>query len=342
MRTHIVAEMAWGHDGKPDQAIALLRAAKEAGADSFSFHVTDVPNYMVKYYGNGEGRVSAGREALDVYTYLEKIDLKREDWVRFAGVAREIGIKLCAMPNDLPSLRFCEEAIKPELYVVSPASFVEQDMLEGIARAGKPTLFRIGGAYLAEIENAVGTFRRLGNEKIILLHGFQNYPTKLEESDLSLIPSLKAMFNVEIGIADHLDGDDPFAKILPVLALPYGATYVEKHITLDRSAKSEDFESALDPAGFAEMVRNVRYAEVAAGTPYFKALSPATLRYRGVVRKRLVAARALNEGEVLTADALIAKRCDVGVTPDQLPHMVGRRLRVPLEKDEALAVDKLL
>ena len=86
--THIIAEMAWGHDGSIDQAVELMQAAKNCGADSFSIHLTDLPNYMVNYYGSGEGKVSAGRENLDVYKYLEEIDLSKDKWIKLARIAK--------------------------------------------------------------------------------------------------------------------------------------------------------------------------------------------------------------------------------------------------------------
>jgi sialic acid synthase SpsE len=340
--THIIAELAWGHDGKIDQAIELMKKAKESGADSFSIHLTDLPNYMVTYYGNGEGKVSAGREDLEVYKYLEDINPTNEQWENLAEVAKEINIELCVMPNDIQSLEFSEAKLNPEYYVVSPACFAELDMVEAIAKTGKKTLFRIGGSYLAEIEKVVNIFRANGNNNIILLHGFQNYPTKLEETDMSLLGTLKNTFNVEVGLADHIDGGDKLAKIIPMLALPYGATYIEKHITLNREDKSEDFESALNPDDFKEFVENIRATEIALGTPYFKDLNEATLRYRQIVRKRLVAAVEIKEGEIITAEKIIAKRCDVGLTPDNKELIIGRVAKKDIIKDEALMVEKFI
>lgn len=341
-KTHIIAELAWGHDGKISQAIELMKKAKEAGADSFSIHLTDLPNYMVTYYGNGEGKVSAGREDLDVYTYLEDINPTNNQWEELAKIAREIKINLCVMPNDIQSLDFSQDRLNPEFYVVSPACFAEVDMLEAIAKTGKKTLFRIGGAYLSEIEKAINIFRNMGNDNIILLHGFQNYPTKLEETDLSLLKTLKTTFNVEVGLADHIDGGDKLAKIIPILALPYGATYIEKHITLDRDLKSEDFESALNPDDFKEFVENIRAAEIAIGTAHFKDLNEATKRYRQVVRKRLVAAKEILEAEEITSDKIIAKRCDVGLTPDNKELIIGRKAKQVIAKDEALMIEKFI
>ena len=336
IKTHIIAEMAWGHDGSIEQAIELMKAAKNSGADSFSIHLTDLPNYMVEYYGSGEGKVSAGRESLDVYKYLEDIDLSRDKWIKLSGIAKEIGIQICVMPNDLQSLAFAQEKLNPEYYVVSPACFAEKDMLESIAKTKKKTFFRIGGSYLAEIETAIHIFRKHGNDKIVLLHGFQNYPTKIEETDLSLLKSLKDIFNVEVGLADHIDGGSPLAKIIPILAIPYGANYIEKHITLDREKQSEDFESALNPEDFKEFVDTVRAAEIDIGNSSFKGLSEATQRYRSIVRKRIVAKKNIKKGTVLSKEYLIYKRCDIGLTPENTPYLLGRSASKDIAKDEII------
>ncbi len=340
--THIIAEMAWGHDGSTEQAIELVRAAKQSGADSISIHITSLPDYIVPYYGNGEGKVSAGREDLDVYQYLVDINPSNEDWEKINAVAKEIGLKVCVMPNDLVSLEFAETKLDPEYYVVPPASMAEFDMLEAIAQKNKPTLFRIGGSYLGEVETAINLFREKGNNQIILLHGFQNYPTALEETDMAVLKTLKTVFDVEVGLADHIDGGDELAKIIPILALPYGATYIEKHLTMDREKKSEDFESALDPQGFAQFVANVRAAEIAIGTPSYKNLNAASIRYRGIVRKRIVFAKPLSEGHVLSREDVVFKRCDIGITPEQVDNIIGRTLSSDVVVNEALTFDKLV
>jgi len=339
--THIIAEMAWGHDGSISQAIELLKTAKECGADSFSIHLTDLPNYMVNYYGSGEGKVSEGREDLDVYKYLEDINLSRKDWQKLSVAAKEINIDLCVMPNDIQSLKFSEKEINPKYYVVSPACFAEKNMLEAIAKTKKKTFFRIGGSYLAEIETAVGIFRKFNNKKIVLLHGFQNYPTKIEETDLSLLTTLRKIFDVEVGLADHIDGGSSLAKIIPILSLPYGATYIEKHITLDRNKKSEDFESALNPDDFKEFVDNVRASEIAIGNSSFKGLSEATKRYRKIVRKKIVAKVDILQGEVISMNHLIYKRCDTGLTPENASYLIGRKASRKIGKDDVVDLSNI-
>jgi len=341
-KTHIIAEIAWGHDGRINQAIALLKAAKEAKADSISIHITELEDYMVKHYGSGDGKVSAGRETLDVYKYLEKINLQQKDWILFKKEADRLNMKLCVMPNDISSLIFAEEQIKPDYYVVSAACFVEENFLRKIASFKRKTLFRIGGAYLGEIEKAVNIFREAGNNEIIILHGFQNYPTKLEETNICQLKVLKDLFGLEVGLADHIDGSDPISKVVPALALAYGATYIEKHLTLDREAKSEDFESALDPLQFNEFVHNVRAAEIAIGSQKFGALSDATVRYRNVSRKRIVAKEEISAGTPITTENISYKRSDIGLQPDQTKILLRRSAKENIKKDDSITLEKLL
>ena len=341
-KTHIIAEIAWGHDGSLEQAINLAKEAKNSGADSISIHVTSLDNYMVKHYGSGEGKISAGRESLEVFKYLEKINLSNHEWIIFEKEIRRIGLELVVMPNDFPSLNFAEENLNPDYYVVSAACFVEEEFLRRVARTKRKTLFRIGGAYLGEIEKAINIFRNERNEKIVLLHGFQNYPTKLEETNISQLKAIKEIFGFNVGLADHIDGSIPLSKVIPILAIAYGATYIEKHLTLDRQNKSEDFESALDPEDFKELVSFVRGAEIAIGNSKFKELSEATMRYRNVSRKRIVANMDISKGEIISIDKISFKRSDVGIQPDKLELILNRIAKEKIDKDDSITIERLV
>jgi len=341
-KTHIIAEMAWGHDGKKAQALAIAKAAKDSGADSLSIHITSLPDYIVEYYGSGEGKISGGREDRKVYEYLEEINLGNEGWREVCEYARKLGLQLCIMANDLESFRFSEEFIKPEYYVIPPASMVEYDLLTEVAKSGRPTILRIGGSYLGEIEKAINIFREAGNDQIILLHGFQNYPTELKETDLALLPLLKQIFNVQVGLADHIDGSSDLAMVIPSLAVAFGAEYIEKHLTLNRRDKSEDFESALEPEALKKCIEYIEAAEIAIGSAGFRNLNDASKRYRNVVRKRIVFKDDFPAGHKLGRGDLCFKRCDTGLSLDLLDSVSGRTLSVGVEKDEAVTYEKLV
>jgi sialic acid synthase SpsE len=341
-KTFIIAEMAWAHDGQLEKAINIMKAAKQAGADAIGVHVTDMPTYMVPHYGSGEGRVSAGKEHLEVYKYLEQINLTTDDWITFAEAAQREHIALCVMPNDQVSLDFCQDTLKPDYYVLSAACFVEAEFVAAVAKTGRPTFLRIGGATVGEIEKTLGVFRAYSGGKVTLLHGFQNYPTKMVDTNIRQIGTLQALFGVSVGLADHIDGGDPVARAVPLLALAFGASCIEKHITWSRAERGEDFEAALDPKDFAEFVRFVRGAEIALGEPTWAVLSDAAERYRLVSRKRMVATRHIKAGAVLSREDIVFKRSDVGLSPELLASVIGRTIRTDLNANEGITLEDLL
>ena len=334
--------MAWAHDGQLDKAIKILHAAKDAGADAIGIHITSLQSYMVPHYGSGKGKVSEGKEHLQIYKYLSDINLSNDNWNTFKTEAEKIEIDLCVMPNDIESLEFTQKELKPRYLVVSSASFIERDFIEKIAQTNITTLFRIGGALLGEIEQAINWYKNISQADLVLLHGFQNYPTKLEDTNIKQLKSLKEMFGLPVGLADHIDGSSQLALNIPLLAIPYGATYIEKHITWDRNEKGEDFESALNPKDFKTFVNFVKSAEIALGTSDWKKLSEASMRYRNITRKRIVASKTITKGTLLETSDISFKRSDIGLTPEMHQLILGKTIKKDINENEAIEWDDLL
>jgi sialic acid synthase SpsE len=337
-RTYVVAEMAWSHDGKKELALDIARGAGRAGADCLSIHITNLDAYMVPHYGSGEGRVSAGKDATKIFRYLCDVNIRDEWWGDIVGEARKAGLAIAIMPNDEPSLGLAR-SLEPDIYVLSAACFVEEGFVRAVAREKKPILLRVGGATLGEMEQVLGWLGEEGLEDLVMLFGQQNYPTKIENTDLLKLRTLRDVFDCPVGLADHIDADDPVATQIPFMALPLGACMIEKHITHDRSKKGEDFESALNPDEFADFVGRLRKAEAALGNPYFHGMSESQRKYRLVARKRIVAARALEAGHTLEAADLACKRADQGEYPDRLPMLVGRTVTRDLQANEGISWD---
>ncbi|MDB4857927.1 N-acetylneuraminate synthase family protein [Alphaproteobacteria bacterium] len=342
MVAKIIAEMAWAHDGDLSKAKSILSSAKRAGADFFGIHVTSLVDYMVPFYGSGEGRVSEGKDTGDIFGYLSSINLSNDDWVDLRNYAKSIDIPLCVMPNDIQSMEFIEKKMKPESFVIAASAFCEYPLINRIASQNRQTFLRIGGASLGEVENVIEIFREIGNRKIVLLHGYQNYPTKIENSNISYMRTLKDMFGLPVGLADHIDGASPLSEILPILALPFGAEFIEKHITFDRSEKGEDFEAALDEEGFSRFVGNVRAAEIALGSPHWLGFTEGEEKYRKVSRKRVVAAAAIASGTVIEDKHLAFKRADEGFELQFVDQITGRKTNQDLSKDQAITDEVLL
>lgn len=336
----IIAEMAWSHDGSVEKAKKIIDAAVDAKADAICFHITSMEDYMIPDYASGRGRVSSGKEGMSIYQYQCSINLSEKAWEELFPYAKRGGLLICTMCNDRPSLDFAS-GLNPDAYVIPPASLAEEEFVKETAKKGKPILVRTGGAFLGEIERAVFWIKEAGNENIVLIHGFQSYPTRLEDMHLRQIPSLKQIFSLPVGFADHTDGGDELALVVPLVALAFGANVIEKHVTHDRSLRGEDFESALDPKDLKKLVHNIKEIEKTFGSPSLKPFSEDELNYRQVVRKRTVANVAIKKGEKITREKIAFKRSDEGIFPDEIKYVIGRTANKNIKKNEPVTWDKL-
>ena len=339
--TLVVAEMAWSHDGSVEKAKMIITAAAEAEAEAMNFHITSMEDYMVPQYKGGRGRIAVGKHGQRIYDYLCTSNLSQEAWRELFDYARDRRLLISAMCNDLPSVEFASQ-LGADVYGIHSACLGEEDLVREVAAKHKPVFLKVGGTYLGEIERAVLLIQQAGNYDIILIHGIQNYPTRLEDMHLRYIQSLKRMFSLPVGFADHTDGGSELAMIVPLVALACGANVIEKHITHDRTLKGIDFESALEPEGLKDLVQNVREVEKAFGSSAVRPFSTAEADYRQAAKKRAVARNTLDKGERITRDKMTFKRSDDGVYPDESQYLIGRSVNTKVEKDAPITWDKLM
>lgn len=339
-RVFLVADMAWSHDGARERAQAIVEAAAYGGADAITLHLTQLEHYMVPHYGSGTARASAGRSTGSLYEYLQRISLTEEDWRFLFALARQRGLLVSALCNDLPSLELAAE-LNPDLYTVHASALTDEDFLGEVSGFGKPVVLGISGATLGEMERAVDIVESRSRSGLIFQYGFQVYPTKLPDVHLRFIPTLKQLFGWPVMFADHTDGGSELALILPLVGVAVGADAIEKHLTHDRSLRGEDFESALDPPDFRRFSLLLREVEQAFGPSTRRPLSGDELVYRQAVRKRVVARVPIPAGTAIGPDHLAIKRSDEGVSPSELPLLLGRVTAVPINQNEGITWEKL-
>ena len=339
--TFIMAEMAWAHDGSIEKAKHIVKGAADAAADAINIHVTSLSDYMIPHYGSGEGRVSEGKDDTKIYDYLDSINLNNKDISEIISYSKKNGLLLSVMCNDIQSVKNVS-LLNPDIYVLASSCFSEEELVREIAKQQKAVFLRIGGATLGEIEKVVLIIQEIGNHNIALIHGFQNYPTKLEDMHIAYLNTLQKMFNLPVGFADHTDGGSQLAQIVPIAAISVGANIIEKHITYDRSEKGEDFESALNPEDFKNLVTNIREIEKSLGLPHMRSFSEAEMSYRQVSKKRTVAKKDLKAGQVLQKGDMTFKRSDEGVYPDESKYLIGRTLKYDINENYGITFDRLM
>lgn len=320
----IVAEVACGHQGSLERTKKMVKAAADSGADAIKFHSHTLDEYVVKGHA--------------AYELVEKISMSEGWWEDIFAYARKLQLSIIAMPNDFSSTKMMHD-LGADAFFVHSANLCDYRLLKQLGAYGKPVFLGIGASTEKEIEDAIGILNDGGNENIVLMHGYQAYPTKLEDNNLKMIPMLIERFGLQVGFLDHTDADSELAKIVPLMALPFGATILEKHITLDREKKPVDWQSALNPVEFKDFVFLVREMEKTFGVGEFHELSDDELGYRKLVKKSVVAARDIEAGEELKEEDFVFKRTKPGMSPSELSSFLGLRLKKKLNKDELLDPD---
>lgn len=308
----ILAEMASAHEGSSDLAHRLVEVAAEAGADA-----VQVQMYVA------EQLVAPTRWD---FSMTKAYELPGPAWRGIIASAREAGLLVWANVFDRPSLETALEAGVDAIKLHS-SDTSNPVMLDAAARAGRPVSLSLGGSTADEAAQAVFRLRDGGAQGIVLMHGFQAFPTAPADSRLGYLPTLRRMFDCVVGYQDHTDGGNPLAFALPLVALGLGAAVIEKHYTFDRSQQGPDHESALDPIPLGHFVVQLRETERALRGGALAPFSEAEQSYRRRMKKHLVAARPLRAGDVLDSSAVALMRSDGGLLASAYEEALGHRVR---------------
>ncbi len=322
----VLAEVASAHEGSADTALRMLESAFKMGADGIKFQLFKADLLVVARH--------PGRKDFD------QIELKKKEWQKVLRAAKASGLTVFAEAFDAPSLELAlSEGV--DAYKVHSTDMENPDFIRAVGAAGKPVFFATGGVPEDAVREALDL---VGGAPIGLLHGFQTFPTPIEEIRYRELAAWKERYRVPVGFLDHTDGGSAFALVAPALAAGYGADLVEKHFTLDRSEKGFDYQSSLNPEDFYRMVELLRQAERAAGDGP-AAESEGAKRYHRVMARSIVAGKLISRGEVLTRDMLAFKRTDVrfdpGFPPRSADRVIGRRAARPIQADETIREDML-
>jgi N,N'-diacetyllegionaminate synthase len=304
----------------------MLEAAFKMGADGIKFQLFRSELLVVRRH--------PGRKDFD------QIELSPKEWTRVLRAAKASGLAVLVEAFDAPSLEL-GAAEGADAYKVHTTDMENPGFIRAVGAVGKPVLFATGGVPEDALREAMDA---AGNAPVGILHGYQTFPTPVEEIRFRELLALKERYRLPVGFLDHTDGGSAFALVAPAIAVSYGADLVEKHFTLDRSQKGYDYQSSLSPEDFYRMVELLRQAERARGDGATEPPEGAE-RYHRMMARSIVAGALIKRGEVLTADQLAFKRTDVrfepGFAPREAHRVIGRRAARPIQADETIREDML-
>lgn len=314
----IIAEAGSNHDGKLDQAKALVDVAAESGADVVKFQLFAAEEL---YTSDNP-----------VFATIKANELPREWLPKLLEHSGKRGIIFAASPFDADAVERLHKAGVPLFKWASP-EIHDLPLLQRAARTGKALIISTGMAELTDVAIAVEAARREGNEDVILLHCTSLYPTPPEHANVRMMDGLRHAFGLPVGLSDHT-----MSVAIPAAAVARGACVIEKHFTLSRTLKGPDHSFALEPAELKEMVKGIREVEASLGMAVKRPLygvERTTLNYKG-----LVARTRIPKGTTLAADMLGVKRAPPhGIKPVWLDHVVGRKVVRDINQDEPITWD---
>lgn len=315
---YVVAELSANHRQQFDEAVKLIKAAKEAGADAVKLQ-TYTPDTMTIESERPEFQIGGGTlwDGKTLYNLYAEAYMPWEWQPKLKKVADELGIDLFSTPYDKTAVDFLEE-MGVLAYKVASFEIVDIPLIEYIASKGKPIIISTGMATLTEIEETVQAARNAGASQISLLKCTSAYPAPPDEMNLHAIPHLAEAFGVPVGLSDHALG-----IAVPVAAVALGACIVEKHFTLSRNIPSPDSAFSLEPHEFKAMVEAIRTTEKALGEVRYE-VSDQEAKSR-VFRRSLFIVKDTKAGEVLTEENVRSIRPGYGLHTRHLKEVLGRR-----------------
>jgi len=323
------------HNGSLETAKALVRQAGMAGADAVKFQTFRADALAAEGLEKAWYQKKTSNAEESQLSMLRRLELGVEEHRELVRFCRSQRIMFLSTPFDEQSADLLESLGVPMLKIGS-GELTNLPFLRHVARKRRPMIISTGMANLGEVEDALEVVLSAGNREITLLHCVTEYPAPPMEVNLRAMQTLHRAFGFPVGYSDHTEGIE-----IAVAAAALGASVIEKHFTLDRSAEGPDHRSSLDPPMFADMVRAIRNVEDAMGDGR-KRPAPCEIKNIPMARRSVVALGAISKGRVITRDLLAIKRPGDGIAPRDMDKIVGLKARRSIPAHKAITWDDLI
>lgn len=324
MTIEIIAELAQGFEGNSEQARLLMKAAASCGASAAKYQMVYADELATPDY-----------EHFNLFKTLEMPD---NVWQGLALLASDLGIELQIDIFGIRSL-YLSEKVGVKTIKLHGTDIANVGLLNEVANSSiKKVLLGAGGAYQEELDVALEI---LSKKQVIILLGFQGYPTLAPDNQISRVALLANKFKdsgqaVTIGFADHAEQNTPLKYALAATAIGAGAKVLEKHLTLGKAMKLEDYESALNPDEFLEFTQTMQECYSAMGESSLLedfSMSIAEQEYRKKIRRHVVASKNLEIGAVIGPNDLALKRTSAKHVMTDMGAIYNKKLKEPVAQN---------
>ena len=331
---YVIAELSANHNGDQAQAMRLIKAAKETGADAVKIQTYRADTITLNSDDDAfwiKGGLWDGRTLYDLYEEAHT----PWDWHKpMFDYARELGITMFSSPFDATAVDLLEDLNAPA-YKIASFEAVDLPLIRYVASTNKPMIISTGMADAEEIAEAIAAARNGGCRELAILHCVSGYPAPAEEYNLATIPDMIERFGLVTGLSDHtLDNTTAIASVV------MGSAIIEKHFTLDRAGGGPDDSFSLEPAEFTQLCTNAKTAWVARGQVNYGHKS--SEQGNVMFRRSLYVTQPIAAGEEITVDNVRSVRPGHGLAPKHFDAVLGRRAARELVFAQPLTWDCIL
>jgi pseudaminic acid synthase len=332
-RPFIVAEMSGNHNGSLERALRIVDAVAASGVQALKLQTYTADTITIDHDGP-EFRISSGHDLWggeNLYKLYQKAHTPFEWHKPIFERAREHGLTVFSAPFDPTAIELLESLDAPA-YKIASSELVDLPLIKLAASTGKPLILSTGMASMVDIALAVDAARSAGATQLIVLACTASYPSPPEHTNLRRIPVLRDAFETQVGLSDHTLGIG-----VPIASVAFGATLIEKHVTIDPEEGGVDSAFSLTPEQFTMMFEETKRAWQALGTTH---IGPTESEKEGLrFRRSLYVTTDVKAGEEVTAANVRSIRPANGLPPVEIDRVLGRTFRTDVAKGTPLSWD---
>lgn len=332
-RPFVAAEMSGNHNGDLGRALEIVDAIADAGAPAIKLQTYTADTITIDADGpafriTDSHGLWGGR---NLYSLYQEAHTPWEWHEQIFARARERGMIPFSSPFDATAVDLLED-LDAQVYKIASLEIGDIPLLRKVARTGKPVILSTGAADAADVDLAVSTIRAEGNDQIAVLGCTSSYPATAEASNLRTIPVLRDTWNVVVGLSDHTKGIG-----VSVAAVAFGASILEKHVTLRRVDGGVDSDFSLEPEELKALVDESYAAWLALGEVHVGPTASEAESQR--LRRSLFVVQNVRAGDEVSEANVRSIRPAGGLEPRYLDVVLGRRFARDAERGTPLSWD---
>lgn len=316
---YIIAELSANHNGRIETALDIISAAKECGVDAVKLQ-TYTADTLTLDSSSDDFLIHGGLwGGMSLYELYKRASMPW-DWHEALFLhARKLEITIFSSPFDKTAVDLLEDLGAPA-YKIASFEAVDIPLIKYAASTGKPLIISTGMANSDEIQEAVEAARSSGCTELALLHCVSGYPAPPQDYNLNTIPDMIDRYSAITGLSDHT-----LSNSTAIASIALGASIVEKHFTLDRSAGGPDDSFSLEPTELKSLCIDTKSVWSAMGRVNYdkKESEKGNVKFR----RSLYFTQDIPKGGIITEDNIRSVRPGFGLPPKYYYEILGKRVK---------------